>query len=238
MKRICTALTLLFLTFTTSAQAQNWCGKTIKENVVFTQHQDCKGTSGIKVESYVSVDMNGFTVSNSEGAGFRAFGRYVSIKNGTIENNKAEGVKFDGMYNGRLSDLKIMNNVREGVLCLFCNQTIAHNVEARGNMRGVLIDNGGLLDSGNQIKRSTIIGNRIEGVLMKGGKNTTIYESWIDGNAGWDTVMETTSGCRLISNPWLGHVRFFKKAVNNRLSRSKYRSCDGDGTGSGSNSCG
>lgn len=237
MKHIFTALSFL-LTIST-AHATDLCGQTLSVNTVLDQHQNCSGRPGIRLNSYVVLDLNGYTVSGATNSCIRSVvgGRNISVKNGTIQGCGEEGIKYDGVHNGRVTSVNLFNNVREGVWCIGCSQLIAKWVEARGNLRGFRIENGGLLGE-NRLEYVTVIGNGIEGVLIKGGTASLVYKSWLDGNLSKDLVYDATTAGRALRNVWLGDVFFRNGATNNRLISSPYRSCLSDGTGSGSNSCG
>lgn len=229
------ALSLL----TSTAQAQDWCGQTISVSTALNQHQNCAGRPGIRLSSNVVLDLNGYAVSGATNSCIRSIvgGRNISVKNGTIQGCGEEGIKYDGVYNGRVTNVNLFNNVREGMWCIGCSQLIARWVDARSNLRGFRVENGGSLGE-NRLEYVTVIGNRIEGVLVKGGTKSLVYQSWLDGNTAEDLVYDATTAGRALSNPWLGDVFFRNGATNNRLLRSSYRTCLGDGTGSGSNSCG
>jgi hypothetical protein len=236
---------LILLTATTNVFAKDWCGQTIPGGTALARHtetldqdQNCSGRGGIKIPAYATLDLAGHAVIGANNACVRALGANgAAVKNGLIYGCLAEGVAFTDVYNGRIMNVRVVNVYGDGILCERCSLAVLNYSSAEAN-RGVGIRIAG--GATNQLGYVTVTGNSKDGIRVGASSpnvatGVDIYRGYQFNNAGYDVEFADGANGNKARSPGRGRVFFSGGAFNNWA--SNYVSCEGDGTGHGSNSC-
>lgn len=215
-------------------RATDWCAKTVPPGLtVADQDLNCTGRTGVKVGSQSTFDLAGHSVTGAMGACIRAVNATNPvIKNARVSQCGAEGIDFSGVSNGRVFTSTLTNNGINGFRCANCMRLIIEDTVSSSNASaGIKIEGG----TTNQVVRATTQWNQY-GVRLTGAAYVKIYDGVQWNNAVND--VEFSQGTT-DSQAWRGtrgRVRFLTNARNN-WAADYHVSCDGDGTGAGTNQC-